>query len=135
MSYWINRHNDTFYVEYGAPNIIDNLFNPPPVVYDMKNIELPKRILGRIPAPDEALFSKTPKEDMEQNVFDQNYYRYDTINGIVAKIIQPKVIGKGMTGIYIYELKDKHALSIYAMDLDYKSNDEALGVFRTIKYK
>ena len=131
----INGHGDTFHVEYGRPGIIDDLFQPLPEVYPMSEKEAFMKNFSRIPSPDEALFSNSPKEDMQQNIFDSNYYRYDTINNIVVKIVQPKQSGKGMTGLFVPLLKDSMSFSLYATGLDEKENLEALELFRTLRYK
>jgi len=91
--------------------------------------------LGKLPPIDEVVFSDSYKIDNIQNVFDRNFYEYDTIHGIVAKIIQPKRIGQGMTGCYIPELKDGKSFSIYALNLDSVMQAKGLRLFRSIKYK
>lgn len=133
--YIINKHNDTFHFEYGKRNVVNRLFEPMPIVFGKEQKELFKRNFNAEPTREEALFSDSPKEDMQQNIFDANYYMYDTLHGIVTKIIQPKVIRKGITGMYVLNLKDSCAFSIYAVDLDSSENIEALKFFRTINYR
>ena len=89
--------------------------------------------LGKL--PDDVVFSKYPQKDEKQAIFLKEYFMYDTVNSIVVKIVQPKRIGYGMTGIYIPELADSNTLSIYARNLDSSSHAEAINIFRTIKYK
>jgi hypothetical protein len=87
------------------------------------------------PGPNEALFSRNPEEDTKEAIFQKNYYLYDTINGIVVKIVQPKKIGDGVTGIYIPALKDSNSVNIYANNLDSAHHIEALKMFHTIRYR
>lgn len=60
---------------------------------------------------------------------------YDTINGIPAKIVQPKKIGDGLTGVYFPELRNGNGFSMYAMNLDSTTHKHALFLFRKIAYK
>lgn len=126
-------HKDTFYIEYGKG--IYKLNEPNPTVFPIDQKENIEKLSGnKITEADEVRFSETAEEDREQNIFSKQYYLYDTINGIIAKIVQPKNIGDGITGLYIYKLKDGNSLSIYAKNIDSSSYLEALQMFRTIKY-
>jgi hypothetical protein len=91
--------------------------------------------MGRIPPSEEVLFSKYPEKDTKQAIFQKNFFMYDTINKIIVKIVQPKRIGNGITGIYIPELSDSNSLSIYASNLDSSSHIMALRMFHTLSYK
>jgi hypothetical protein len=130
----VSSHNDTFEVEYGQPGIIYDLFDYPPKALPLKDKEALQK-LGKSPSPDEAVFSKLPEKDNLQNIFQKEYYLYDTINGITAKVVQPKKIGDGKTGLYIPELTDGNSFSIYATNLDSLEHREALQMFKTIRYK
>ncbi len=124
---------DTFHIEYGKG--IYKLNEPSPTIFPFDQKENIEKLSGtRITEANEVRFSETAEEDREQNIFSKQYYLYDTINGIIAKIVQPKKIGDGVTGLYIYKLKDGNSLSIYAKNLDSSSHLEALQMFRTIKY-
>ncbi len=81
-----------------------------------------------------VFFSETPEEDYVEKIFAKQYYLYDTINGIVAKLIIPKKVGVGITGIYVPRLRDGVSFSLYGQDLDILSQQYALEVFQTIKY-
>lgn len=131
----VDSHNDTFEVEYGQPGIIYDLFDYPPKALPLKDKEALQQKLGKLPSPDEAVFSNLPEKDNLQNIFQKEYYLYDTINGITAKVIQPKKIGEGKTGLNIPELRDGNSFSIYATNVDSASHRRALQMFRTIKYK
>jgi hypothetical protein len=91
--------------------------------------------LGKIPSPKEVVFTNTPDEDNLQNIFQDNFYMYDSVNGLLAKIVLPKKVKRGVTGLYIPDLKDGNSFSIYARSLDSVSQGKALQMFQTIKYK
>ncbi|MDP4264017.1 MAG: hypothetical protein Q8941_15925 [Bacteroidota bacterium] len=135
VAYLINENRDTFHIEYGRPNIIYNLFDYPPKALPEKDKEGLQKNLGKLPSPDEAVFTKSPEQDNLQNIFQDNFYLYDTINSIIVKIVQPKRIGHGKTGLYIPELKDGNSFSIYASNLDSSLHRKALQMFKTIRYK
>ncbi len=67
-------------------------------------------------------------------IYAKNFYMYDTLNDITVKIIQPKRIGYGITGMYIPSLKDSSSFSIHAMNLDNNSHRIALFFFKTLRY-
>jgi hypothetical protein len=80
-------------------------------------------------------FSMFPKEDYDHGIFMKQYYIYDTINGIIAKLVQPKRIGDGKTGIYIPKLKDGNSLCMYTENADSLTHITLLKMFKTIRYK
>lgn len=134
VAYLINEHSDTFHVEYGKRGIIYNLFNLSPKAFPKESkVALEKHV--RELSPDIARFSKYPDEDNEMDVFQPNFYLADTINGIEVRIVQPKKIGQGITGLYIPELKDKNSFSIYADNLDSIHHQEAIRFFRSVNYR
>lgn len=124
---------DTFNIEYGLPGIVYNLYEESPHVLPLSAKDEIVNQRGNEPTPDEVLFSENYKEDEGQRIFDKNYFSYDTINNIVVKIVQPKKIGNGMTGIYIPKLKNGNSFSMYSINLDNASNQRALEIFRSIK--
>lgn len=135
VAYLITEKKDTFHIEYGEPGIIYSLFDVPPKALSIENKEQFQKFFGKLPSSDGAVFSKSPEEDNLQNIFQENFYLYDTINGLVVKIVQPKKIGQGKTGMYIPELRDSSSLSIYANNLDSTTHRVALQMFKTIRYK
>lgn len=61
---------------------------------------------------------------------------YETIDGYRAKIVIPKVIGTGTTGIYFADLGggiQKTSFQISGRDLTESQQETALKIFRTIK--
>jgi hypothetical protein len=131
----VNNKKDTFYMEYGGPRIIYDISTQVPPVWSNDSKEMVTKRAGKPIPSDELLFSDDPKEDMREDIFDINFYQYDTINSIVVKIVQPKKCGEGITGIYIPKLKDSNSFSMYAKNLDSVWQKEALKIYRSIKYK
>lgn len=135
VAYLIGEKNDTFHIEYGKKGIIFDLHSVSPPIFPLNQRETVIKASGREPSPDEVIFSKYPDEDREQKIFDRDYFLYDTINQIVVKIVQPKKLGNGITGLYIPELRNGNSFSIYAKNLDSISHRNALMMFRTLSYK
>lgn len=133
--YLINEKSDTFHIEYGKLGIIYTLFDLPPKALPLKDKEAVEKLLGRIAPAAEVRFSSFPDDDNLQNVFQDEFFMYDTINTIVVKLVQPKVIGRGKTGMYIPILPDSNAISIYAINLDSSSHQKAIQMFKSIRYK
>jgi hypothetical protein len=135
VAYLISGKNDTFHIEYGNKGIISSFYDVSPSVFPLSQKERIVKTSGKEPSADEVLFSEYPEEDREQKIFDKNYFMYDTINKIVVKLVQPKRVGDGITGLYIPKLKNGKSFSIYAQNLDSTSQRIALQMFATIRYK
>lgn len=102
------------------------------------DIKLRDSILKRTPdslKSNTVHFSEYPDEDYEQRIFAKEFYTYDTVNNIVLKLVQPKIIGQGVTGLYVPKLKDGNSLVIYTDNLDSAGHQNALQMFRTLKYR
>src|ERR1051326_3876560 len=137
IAFLIDQKNDTLYIEYGRREIIDNLheFGVTAHVFPIDFKNSIRNQSGKTPTDDEALFSKYPKEDEEEKIFSKNYFMYDTINSIVVKIVQPKKIGNGITGMYVPELRNGRSFSIYGRNLDSAQQKITIQMFRTLHYK
>ena len=135
VGYLYDDKYDTFFIEFGNQHFVDHLFVDGPTIFSEGAKGRFTKNLGKVPGPDEALFSKFPEEDTKEAIFQKNYYLYDTINRIVVKIVQPKKIGEGITGIYIPQLRDSNSVNVYANNLDSAHHVEALKMFRTIQYR
>lgn len=133
--YVVTPKNDTFNIEYGKQGVIYTLYEKQAHVFPLEEKDKLEKQAGKIFNESEALFSEYPDIDASQNIFDKNYYRYDTINEIVGKIVQPKKIGVGMTGLYFPKLKSGYSFSIYANNLDSAANINAMKMFQSIHYK
>lgn len=77
------------------------------------------------------------REDIAR--FIKQQYSYDTIDGFKAKIVTPKTIGTGVTGIYFDSLGTGGVgnirLNFLGVDLSEKDHNELLSALRTIKIK
>ncbi|RFM29064.1 hypothetical protein [Deminuibacter soli] len=71
-------------------------------------------------------------EDQNEDIFSNQYYLYNTTNGLLKKLVQPKKIGTGITGVFVPELKDGSQLFLYAKDLDSTQHKLAIEMFRAI---
>ncbi len=134
VAYLINN-KDTFHIEYGSGKIIYNLYEISPHVLNLNDKNKIIKQSGREPSMDEVVFSEYPEEDEGQKIFNKNYFMYDTINGIIVKVVQPKRIGNGITGLYVPKLKDGKSFSIYGVNLDSGNHISMLEIFRTIRYR
>jgi hypothetical protein len=81
-----------------------------------------------------VFFSDNPDVDYKLRVFSRQFYFYDTLNGILVRIVHPKKIGNGITGIYVPKLRDGRSLSLYGENLDSTKHKLALEIFRTLHY-
>lgn len=111
----------------------NSVIDLPIVIFDMKNKDSLLKMNGGNINTSIVFFSETPEEDRRQNIFSKQFYLYDTIHGIVGKIVQPKRIGDGITALYIPKLKDDQSLTLYANNLDSNKQRLALKIFETIK--
>lgn len=135
VAYIIGTRADSLVLQYGNRGIINNLYYVLPPVFPLSQRESVVKNTGKEPLADEVLFSEYPEEDKGQNIYDKNFFLYDTINGIIVKIVQPKKIGNGITGLYIPKLKNGKAFSVYGENLDSLAHLNALKIFRSIRYK
>jgi len=59
---------------------------------------------------------------------------YEAIDGFNAKIVVPKIVGNGTTGVYFDNLGSSNKLNIEGYDLSATNQDVSLKIFRTIKF-
>lgn len=79
-------------------------------------------------------YSKKPSVDEAQGAFLNEYYYYDTIDGLMAKFIMPKRLGDGFTGITFDSIDSKsNRLVLYGKDLDTLIHFKLLNAFKTIE--
>lgn len=123
--------NDTLKIEIGKTGIIADLYDKENMVVDVKEKDNFIKNLGYI--PDGVSFSLIPEVDKQQNTFDRHYYLYDSTNGILKKLILPKIIGNGQTGVYVLNFKDSTSFSIYADNVDSTTNKILVDAFKSIK--
>ena len=60
---------------------------------------------------------------------------HETISGYRAKIVVPKVMGNGTTGIHFDNLGSQNRFSLSGSNLTASQQENALKIFRTIKFK
>ena len=133
VAFLITEKNDTFQVEFGGPHSVYRLFEKPPVAF-------PVSVKAQVPVDTSlsdpgVVFTNSYQEDNEEGILMPNYYLYDTINKITVKIVQPKKMGHGLTGLFVPDLPHGNALSIYAMNLDSAEHKRALMIFHSLKLK
>lgn len=68
-------------------------------------------------------------ESLEENI------HIDSTNNFVTKIIWPKIIGKGITGIYIHSRKSSLNFQMNGKNLSARDQELALKAFKTIQLK
>lgn len=67
-----------------------------------------------------------------------HFVTYETIDGHKAKIVVPKVTGKGTVGVYFDDLADegqKTKLQLSGQNLNASQQEVALKMFQTLKFK
>jgi hypothetical protein len=133
--YIVTDNNDSVLIEYGHKGIINDLYDSPVSVFSLDKKAWVVKSLGRETTEEDALFSEFPEEDYEQRIFQKNFSMYDTINNIIVKVVQPKRIGNGITGVHIPKLENEMSLSISAQNLDSVSHRTMLDMFKTLRYK
>ncbi|WP_146052870.1 hypothetical protein [Aquimarina sp. I32.4] len=85
---------------------------------------------------DEMYFSKTPSLDKNQGTFHNEFYYYDTINSLPAKVQVPKFIGKGTLKIYFDSIDTyNNRFSMFTRNIDTTNHYEVLKAFQTILFK
>lgn len=81
-----------------------------------------------------VFFSKHVEQDKRENVFSKNFYRYIWVNGVRGKLIQPKIVGNGITGIVFDENKEGNKLTIFGENLSKEDQETAIQIFLSIKF-
>jgi hypothetical protein len=59
---------------------------------------------------------------------------HESIGGYGAKIVSPRVPGRGMTGIYFPEITDGNKLCLYGQNLTKAQQELTLKIFKTIRF-
>ena len=99
---------------------------------EKKDLEI---LSGRKIESNKVIISDEAEDEIRYGLFLKNYYSYDTINGIPIKLVKPKKVGDGITGVYASKLKDGNTFVIYGVNLDSLAQKEALDIIKSIKYK
>lgn len=127
----VTNRGDTLFIDYG------------PYSYSFDDLEVSVRSLEqkrifdsvRFHYPSRMVFSKTPEIDEAQAIHLNEYFLYDTINGKRAKIVLPKQMGIGLTGIHFPEVDLRGGkLTIYGRDLDTIQQFATYKLFQSIHF-
>jgi len=128
----ITKNNDSIFYDYGP---YSNSLEENPAVISRKVL---KEILNEHPETDTTEFIITnDDETVNFEDFIKSKVIYKKIDRYHAKILEPKRIGKGITGIYIDSIKNKPIgkikFSLYGKDLSKESQIELLNTIHTLK--
>ncbi|MEX6688348.1 hypothetical protein QTN47_12615 [Danxiaibacter flavus] len=110
------------------------LYEPNLPVFDMASKPSLLKNLKRKSDSTLFLFSNEAEIDQELRIFSKQYYMYDTINGLVVKLVKPKRIGTGITGVYIPKLKNGQSFCMYAKTTNDAQQQEILEIIKTLRY-
>lgn len=126
----VTNENDTVFINYGksvrgfTETVIVNSLQSK-IHFD--SLDWPYR--------SEMIFSKDATVEERQGIFLREYYRYDTIDGKRAKIMVPKLFGKGSTGIHFDSLNRRgEKLTIVGNNLNQITQDQLYKSFYTISF-
>ncbi|RXM40516.1 hypothetical protein BOQ62_06055 [Chryseobacterium sp. CH21] len=128
----ITKNNDSIFYDYGPySNSLEQLLAP---VINRKNLT---ELLKVNPKIDTTLFIIL-NENENQEHFIKSKITYKKIDGYKAKILEPKKVGKGMTGVYIDSLKTgsigKISFNLYGTNLKKESQVELLKAIQTLQF-
>ncbi|QKX05020.1 hypothetical protein HN014_08860 [Aquimarina sp. TRL1] len=127
-NFLITEKNDTIHIEYGN---YKDLFDDTVQVFSMDQI---KKYDSLGLDTKNLVFSKKPHIDQSQGTFLNEFYYYDTISNLRAKLRFPKNEKSGITGISFDSINSLGKdLKIYAKNLDEKEEKLLKDAFKTIK--
>lgn len=128
----ITKNNDSIFYDYG------------PYSYSLEeNVTIISRkdfneLLTVNPKADTTEFIVIDKNANRED-FVKSKITYKKIDGYKAKIVEPKQIGKGITGIYIDSLKTeslgKIRFNLYGKNLKKESQTELLKAIQTLQFR
>ncbi|MEJ5050493.1 hypothetical protein WH221_11675 [Chryseobacterium culicis] len=128
----ITKNNDSIFYDYG------------PYSYSLEeNITIISRrdvneLLTVNPKADTTEFIIIDKNSKRED-FVKSKITYKKIDGYKAKIVEPKQVGKGMTGIYIDSLKTesigKIRFNLYGTNLKKETQIELLQAIQTLQFR
>lgn len=129
----ITKNNDSVFYDYGPySNSLEQLSTP---VISRKDLN---ELLKINPEADTTLFIIL-NENENQEDFIKSKISYKKIDGYKAKIVEPKQVGKGMTGVYIDSLKTESIgnikFNLYGINLKKESQVELLKAIQTLQFR
>lgn len=126
-------NSNTLYFDYGYySNPLEEEIFP---IYD----EVTMQILIENGQVKDSLQAANKRAYDEAILNKKEHYEYDTISGFRAKIVKPKKVGEGITGIYFDSLGISSSMNIrlnfYGIDLNEEDQNQVLNAVRTIKFE
>ncbi len=128
----VTKNNDSIFYDYGPySNSLEQLSTP---VISRKDLN---ELLKVNPDADTTLFIIL-NENENQEDFIKSKITYKKIDGYNAKILEPKQVGKGITGVYIDSLKTesigKIRFNLYGTNLKKEKQVELLKAIQTLNF-
>lgn len=106
----------------------------PITVFDVKVKDSITQRLGSHYDSTIVFFSDNVVRDVKENIFSKEYYLYEIISNAKGRLIQPKVIGKGFSGLVLPFKSSNEKLTIYGENLDSTQHQIAMAIFRSTKF-
>lgn len=129
----VTPNNDSIHYDYGP---YSNSLEEEPVIISKKFL---KEILRQHPKIDTTEFIIiNDNATINKENFIKSKITYKNINGYHVKILEPKHIGKGITGIYIDSINngslEKIKFNLYGKNLAKENQIELLKVIHTLQF-
>ncbi|MCW1960541.1 hypothetical protein [Chryseobacterium viscerum] len=129
----VTKNNDSVFYDYGPYS--NSLEEPTGAIISRKDLN---ELLKVNPEADTTAFMIL-NEDANQEDFIKSKITYKKIDGYKAKILAPKQIGKGMTGVYIDSIKTvslgKIRFNLYGTNLKKENQIELLKAIQTLQFR
>ncbi|MFS4473971.1 hypothetical protein [Chryseobacterium sp. T20] len=128
----ITKNNDSIFYDYGpySYSLEENV-----TIINRKDLN---ELLAVNPKADTTQFIVIDKNTNRED-FVKSKIIYKKIDGYKAKIVEPKKVGKGMTGVYIDSLKTgsigKIRFNLYGKNLKKESQVELLKAIQTLQFR
>jgi hypothetical protein len=129
----VTKNNDSVFYDYGPYS--SSLEEPTGAIISRKDLN---ELLKVNPEADTTAFMIL-NENANQEDFIKSKITYKKIDGYKAKILEPKQIGKGMTGVYIDSIKTvslgKIRFNLYGTNLKKENQIELLKAIQTLQFR
>ncbi|ROH89988.1 hypothetical protein EGI15_15015 [Chryseobacterium cucumeris] len=128
----ITKNNDSIFYDYGpySYSLEENV-----TIINRKDLN---ELLTVNPKADTTEFIVIDKNASRED-FVKSKISYKKIDGYKAKIVEPKQVGKGMTGVYIDSLKTESIgnikFNLYGINLKKESQVELLKAIQTLQFR
>ncbi|WPO91666.1 hypothetical protein [Chryseobacterium sp. YR459] len=129
----VTKNNDSVFYDYGPYS--SSLEEPTGAIISRKDLN---ELLKVNPEADTTAFIIL-NENANQEDFIKSKIAYKKIDGYKAKILEPKQVGKGMTGVYIDSIKTvslgKIRFNLYGTNLKKENQIELLKAIQTLQFR